>query len=201
MQKKRHADAVFLFSNVWYFVALQRFCNRQHFCRQFLLRKTWRLQLCQGRFVVVGEQTCNLTVSVLSFSGRRVLSCWCRLCAVYSQRHCRLAGWATACFPSKVCRHSVPLFVFTYFSGGRCTFCFLCVSGSPSVLVQALHCFSQRHCRLGRWGNGMFSVKSLQAQRVFFVCGFFRRKNVLQSVFVDAFLYNIICFVPRLKAV
>lgn len=78
---------------------------------------------------------------------------------------------------------------------------FLCVGGSQSVLVQALRCFSQHHCRLGRLGNCMFSVKSLQAQRVFFVCGVFRRKNVLQSVFVDAFSYNLIGFVPRLKAV
>lgn len=73
-----------------------------------------------------------MTVSVLSFSGRRVLSCWCRLCAVF--------------------------------------------------------------------GNGMFSVKSLQAQRGFLRLRCFQSKNVLQSVFVDAFLYNLICFVPRLKS-
>ena len=39
------------------------------FLTAIFLRKTCRLQLCQGRFVVVGEQTCNLTVPVWSFAG------------------------------------------------------------------------------------------------------------------------------------
>ena len=127
------------------------------FLTAIFLRKTCRLQLCQGRFVVVGEQTCNLTVSVLSFSGRRVLSCWCRLCAVYSQRHCRLAGGATACFRQKFAG-TASFIRFHVFSGRRCTF-FLCAGGLPSVLEQALRCFSQHHCRLGRLGNCMFPSK------------------------------------------
>ena len=127
------------------------------FLTAIFLRKTCRLQLCQGRFVVVGEQTCNLTVSVLSFSGRRVLSCWCRLCAVYSQRHCRLAGGATACFRQKFAG-TASFIRFHVFSGRRCTF-FLCAGGLPSVLEQALRCFSQCHCRLAGGATACFRQK------------------------------------------
>ena len=71
-------------------------------------------------------------------------------------------------FYVKLSQAQRPFISFHVFSGGRCTFCFfLCAGGSPSVLVQALRCFSQHHCRLGRLGNCMFSVKSLQAQRPF----------------------------------
>ena len=35
------------------------------------------------------------------------------------------------------------------------------------MLEQALRCFSQRHCRLGRLGKSMFYVKLSQAQRPF----------------------------------
>ena len=129
--------------------------------------------------------------------GRR--PCWCRLCVVFRNTIAVWAGWATACFPSKVCRHSVLLLVFTYFQADGVRF-FVC--RWVAVRVGAgFALFFATPLPFGRLGNCMFSVKSLQAQRVFFVCGIFRRKNVLQSVFVDAFLYNIICFVPRLKAV
>ena len=67
-------------------------------------------------FSCVGEQTCNLTVSVLFFlcaGGSPSVLVQALRC--FSQRHCRLAGWATACFPSKVCRHSV-FFSFAVFS-------------------------------------------------------------------------------------
>ena len=45
--------------------------------------------------------------------GRR--PCWCRLCVVFRNTIAVWAGWATACFPSKVCRHSV-FFSFAVFS-------------------------------------------------------------------------------------
>ena len=38
-------------------------------------------------------------------------------------------------------------------------FVFLCAGGSPSVLEQALRCFSQRHCRLAGWAKACFRQK------------------------------------------
>lgn len=102
-------------------------------------------------------------------------------------------------FYVKLSQAQRPFISFHVFSGRRCTF--FCVQ------VVCRPCWS-RLCVVFRnaiavWQVGQLhvSVKSLQAQRGFLCLRCFQSKNVLQAVFVDAFLYNIICFVPRLKAV
>lgn len=121
MQKKRHADAVFLFSNVWYFVALQRFCYRQRFCRQFLLRKTWRLQLCQGRFVaLVNRRTIWLCLFGLFRAG-----VFCRVGAGFALFFATLLPLGRLCngmFYVKLSQAQRSFIRFHVFSGRRCTF-------------------------------------------------------------------------------
>ena len=120
------------------------------FLTAIFLRKTCRLQLCQGRFVVVGEQTCNLTVPVWPFAGFALFFATLLPFGQVGQLHVSV----------KSLQAQRPFIRFYVFSGGRCTFCFfLCAGGSPSVLVQALRCFSQRHCRLAGWATACFPSK------------------------------------------
>lgn len=102
-------------------------------------------------------------------------------------------------FYVKLSQAQRPFISFHVFSGRRCTF-FLCAGGLPSVLEQALRCFSQRHCRLVGWAKACFRQKFAGAAW-FSLFAVFSVEKCVASGFCDAFLYNIICFVPRLKAV
>lgn len=101
-------------------------------------------------------------------------------------------------FYVKLSQAQRPFISFHVFSGRRCTF--LCAGGLPSVLEQALRCFSQRHCRLAGWATACFRQKFAGAAW-FSLFAVFSVEKCVASGFCDAFLYNIICFVPRLKAV
>lgn len=69
-----------------------------------------------------------------------------------------LGRWGNCMFNVKVLQAQRPFISFHVFSDRRCTF-FLCAGGLPSVLVQALRCFSQRHCRLAGWAAACFRQK------------------------------------------
>ena len=134
------------------------------FLTAIFLRKTCRLQLCQGRFVVVGEQTCNLTVPVWSFAGF----------ALFFATLLPFGRLGKSMFPSKVCRHSVLLLVFTYFQADGVRF-FVC--RWVAVRVGAgFALFFATPLPLGRLGNCMFPSKVCRRSVVFFVCGVFSRK-------------------------
>ena len=102
-------------------------------------------------------------------------------------------------FYVKLSQAQRPFISFHVFSGRRCTF--FCVQ------VGCRPCWS-RLCVVFRnaiavWQVGQRHVfrQKFAGTACFFRLRCFQSKNVLQAVFVDAFLYNIICFVPRLKAV
>ena len=102
-------------------------------------------------------------------------------------------------FYVKLSQAQRPFISFHVFSGRRCTF--FCVQVGCRPCWSRLCVVFRNAIAVWQVGQLHVSVKSLQAQRGFLCLRCFQSKNVLQAVFVDAFLYNIICFVPRLKAV
>lgn len=125
-------------------------------------------------FCCIGEQADNLTVSVWAFSGRRVLSCWRRLCVVFRNT---IAAWQVVQWHVLCKTFAGTAFLYSFSRIFRQTvYVFLCAGGLPSVLEQALRCFSQRHCRLAGWAKACFPSKVCRRSVVFFVCGVFSRK-------------------------
>lgn len=102
-------------------------------------------------------------------------------------------------FYVKLSQAQRPFISFHVFSGRRCTF--FCVQVGCRPCWSRLCVVFRNAIAVWQVGQPHVSVKSLQAQRGFLCLRCFQSKNVLQAVFVDAFLYNIICFVPRSKAV